>query len=170
MHLDTLKKGLFGYRKASVFRYIAAVEEDCSARLAQEQAKAAQTAEAYKQRVQELEASLQTLQQAYDTQKNNQIMIADALLDAQNYAAGLRAKSEEREQELRQTLEEEANRQQQQLEAYREQILELRQSFHTILQEMDQEAHGLEHRVETLKAAAPAGHMSLFRRKSEPVE
>ena len=63
MHLDQLKKGLWGYRKDSVFQYIASQEEVFSQKLLEKDAQAEGAARQYQERIQALEEENRKLRQ-----------------------------------------------------------------------------------------------------------
>ena len=61
MKLENLKKGLFGYQKASVYVCIAAIEEEFSNKLMEKEAQAKKEGEQYQIRIQQLEKELKNV-------------------------------------------------------------------------------------------------------------
>ena len=86
MTLDELRSGFFGYQKASVYRYITSLEEQFSFKLVEKDAAAKRAAEQYQEKINQLEQELQAVREQCETQKNEQMVIAHTLLDAQRYA------------------------------------------------------------------------------------
>ena len=170
MELKYLKKGLFGYKKASVYQYIAAMEEEISSKWREEQAQAKQNAEAYLLRIGQLETELKETKQQLEEQKNEQITIASTLLDAKRYAEALKRETQEAEQAARRQLEEEIASAKRELAQYHAQIQHLRETFRSLLAGMEDEAQALEQNIQTAEAACPESNMSLFRRRSTPAE
>lgn len=87
MESKNLKKGLFGFQQASVFQYISDIEETFSAKLMEKDAQAQKNEEQYLLKIRRLEEELSDVREQFEKQKNQQVMIANTLLDAQRYAA-----------------------------------------------------------------------------------
>lgn len=170
MKLESLKKGLFGYQKASVYRYITAVEEEFSARLIEKDEHTKHMEEQYLSKIRSLEQELQETKQALDAQKNEQAMIANTLLDAKRYATQLKEETAQKEQALRKQIAEDLIKKQQELDRYAAQIDMIRTSFANMLANMDSEAKSLQEQTKVVREAAPERNMSLFVRKSESAE
>lgn len=170
MQLESLKKGMFGYTKESVLRYISTMEEDFSAKLVERDVQSKKDTETYTRRIQELEEALSSLKKEYEAQQARQLMIADTLLEAQRHAAQMKAETEQQEFKLRQQLEQDAARYQAELDRYGAQVRELRERFHTLLSIMDQKAETVEDEIAKASAGAPESHMTLFQRKPQPVQ
>lgn len=169
MTMNELKSGFFGYQKASVYQYITSLEEEFSARLAQQEEEARQAAEQYRQRIDQLEEELRAVRQQYEAQRNEQMVIASTLMEAQRYAGQLRQEAEERLQEEQQRLDEAAAAQNRELDQYRARVEELRESLLSMLREMDGAALRLEERIEEVQDSCPDHNLSLFSRRPEPV-
>ena len=116
MQIKELKTGFRGYRKESVYRYIASLEEDFSRKLLEKDSQSAKTIAQFEQRIEELETELRALKKENEEQRNRQMMIANTLLEAQAYAARLQAETLRQEQEAQKLIEEEAQKQYQELE------------------------------------------------------
>lgn len=168
MTLSELKSGFFGYRKTSVYQYITSLEEQFSSKLMEQEAQARKDAEQYQQRIQQLEEELAAIREQYETQRSQQLVVADTLLDAQRWAGQLRQEAEEQRQQASQQLEEEVGRQNRELERYRAQVQALREAFRSTLQELDGQAAKLEEQVDETLAAAPDHNLSLFQRRTGP--
>ena len=104
MRLDELKKGLWGYKKEDVYRYIVGMEEESSRKLAEKDAKLtekdtrmAQQETRAQSRIEELERLVETLQEENASLKANQSAVFATLLEAQRHAERLREESIRRE-------------------------------------------------------------------------
>ncbi len=170
MKLENLKKGLFGYQKASVYVCIAAIEEEFSNKLMEKEAQAKKEGEQYQIRIQQLEKELRNVRQECEKLKNEQMIISNTLLDAKRYAETLKKETEEKERTARQQLEEAIAQKQQEVNQYANQIQNIRETFRKLLNQLDAEVQGMEQQVETLKEEAPNRNMVLFQRKKESAE
>ena len=153
MRMEELKRGFWGYRKESVYRCIASMEEEFSRRLLEKDAKAAQAEEQLQWRIAELEEELRSLQAERDARRREEASISDTLLKAQAYAERLRAETRQLEDQARERLEREAARQAAELDASRERISRLRAAFRSLLEELDRQAEPLELQAEALQEA-----------------
>ena len=129
MTLDELRSGFFGYQKASVYRYITSLEEQFSSKLVEKDAAAKRAAEQYQERINQLEQELQAVREQCETQKNEQMVIAHTLLDAQRYAEQMKQESAQKQQEAQRCLDEQVAEKNRELERYRSQVQELRKLF-----------------------------------------
>ena len=125
MRLDELKKGLWGYKKEDVYRYIVGMEEESSRKLAEKDAKLtekdtrmAQQETRAQSRIEELERLVETLQEENASLKANQSAVFATLLEAQRHAERLREESIRREQKSQEELKIQVQRQTQKLESY----------------------------------------------------
>ena len=125
MRLDELKKGLWGYKKEGVYRYIMNLEEESSQKLAEKDEKMAQQEAQAQSRIGELERS--------------PILLA-TLLEAQRYAERLREESARREQKAQEELKTKICRQTQMLERYSDRVRQLREVLRDMLVEFDGKA------------------------------
>ena len=167
MKLDQLKKGLWGYQKASVYAYITMAEEEFSAKLAEKDSRHAASEEQYRSRIDVLEQELRAVKEQLEQQRSEKMEIASTLVAATQYAETLRREAEETRQKERQAWEQELTAAQRELEQYRGQISNVRELLHTFLRGMDDQAQGVEQQVEAVQAACPSHNMTLFERKRE---
>ena len=170
MKSEKLRIGLFGFQKASVFQYISAIEEEFSTKLMEKDAQTQKNDEQHLLRIRQLEEELSDVKIQFEKQKNEQMMIANTLLEAQRYAESLKRETEEKEREAQRRLDNLAERKQQELDEYQIQIKHIREMFHTLLSKMDGEVQELEQCLKTIKEDCPDQNMSLFLRKPESVE
>ena len=191
MKLEELKSGWFGYQKSDVFQYITTLEAEFSQKLMEKDEEHRRLIDQYLQRIYQLEGELSQLKQQYEAQKNDQLHIADALLDAQRYREILQKETLRMEQEARAKLQEQLEEDRARLERSRGQVKRLRELFGTVLQEMDGEAQKLELQAEeigepdwagdqgeptleqpSVQPLSPKsdsqGNMTLFQRKNQP--
>ena len=99
MRMDELKRGLFGYKKDSVYHYILSVEEKASARVAEKEARLAELEAEMKRQIAGLEATVTALQKENAALQENQSMVLSTMMEAQRYADQLREDSASRKQQ-----------------------------------------------------------------------
>lgn len=165
MKLDNLKKGFFGYQKASVYQYITSIEEDFSIKLMEKDELLQNNEEQYHQRINQLEQQLQDITQKYESQKRQQMMIADTLLEAKQYAETLKKDAEEKQNQERKQWEQELDENHRQLDQYQAEIVNIREMFQQLLLSMDQRTKQLDEQIKMVISNAPDRNMSLFERK-----
>ena len=170
MKSENLRIGLFGFQKASVFQYISAIEEEFSAKLMEKDAQTRKNDEQYLLRIRQLEEELSDVKEQFEKQKNEQMTIANTLLDAQLYAEFLKKETEEKEREEQQRLDDLVEKKQREVDAYQIQIQHIQEMLQTLLNKMDGETQELEQCEKTTKEKFPDQNMSLFLRKTESVE
>lgn len=124
MQLSDLKEGLFGYRKDSVYQYIAALNESFSQKLQETEQKADEEIARWKKANVELEEELAKFKQESEAYKKIQFSISDSIIDAQNYAEQLKQEAQQKERQRRGELEEQFAQRQQQLEQQAAQVEE----------------------------------------------
>lgn len=169
MTLDELKRGFFGYQKASVYRYITSLEEQFSNKLVEKDEAAKKAAEQYQEKIHSLEQELQAVREQCETQKSEQMVIAHTLLEAQRYAEVMKKETAQKQQEAQQRLAEQITAKNRELALYLSQIENLRKEFLSMLKEMDSTADQLEKKLQDVQADCPDQNLSLFHRKAGPV-
>lgn len=169
MRVEELKTGFWGYKKFSVYQYIADLEKSFSAKLLEKDQEGRELLEKERARVHQLEEELHALQQQYDAQQKEQTLIAATLVEAQRYAELLKAQSEEREQAAQQQLKEALAQKDQELQQYDERIQQIRELFQTALQEMEHSTDHLAAEIDAVRADAPCEDLSPFCSKPELV-
>ena len=137
MRLDELKKGLWGYKKEGVYRYIMNLEEESSQKLAEKDEKMAQQEAQAQSRIGELERTVEALREENTSLKANQSAVFATLLEAQRYAERLREESARREQKAQEELKTKICRQTQMLERYSDRVRQLREVLRDMLVEFD---------------------------------
>ena len=167
MKLDQLKKGLWGYQKASVYAYITMAEEEFSAKLAEKDSRHEASEEQYRSRIDALEQELRTVKEQLEQQRSEKLEIASTLLAATQYAETLRREAEETAQKERKDWEQQLAAARRELEQYRTQISHVRELMGTLLRGMDDQARDMEQQVEAVQAVCPSHNMTLFERKRE---
>ncbi len=140
MRLDELKKGLWGYKKEGVYRYIMNLEEESSQKLAEKDEKMAQQEAQAQSRIGELERTVEALREENTSLKANQSAVFATLLEAQRYAERLREESARREQKAQEELKTKICRQTQMLERYSDRVRQLREVLRDMLVEFDGKA------------------------------
>ena len=167
MELDKLKKGFFGYKKASVYEYIVFLEEEFSAKLMEKDAQIKETEEKYLSKIQQMEEEMKALRQKCDAQNGEQTMIAAALVEAKRFAEQLKKESSAKEEEAWEKFEKELKETYRELKMYQEQIADIRKGFQEALRVMDEQLQEMEENVETAKSECPGRNMTLFERKEK---
>lgn len=168
MKLSQLKKGLFGYRQADVYDYVAALEEEFAAKLLEREASYKKSEEQYIARIEKLENELKSVKERLEQHRDEQMVIASTLMDATRYAEQLRQEADEVARKERSEWESELDDKQRELDHYSAQILNVREMFTNFLRAMDQQAVEFEEQVDEAKPESPARNiMTLFERKSE---
>ena len=166
MKFDQMKKGFFGYQKASVYEYITKIEEEFSSKFMEKEEQYQQNEEQYRNRIAKLEEELREVREQLEQKREEQMTIASTLLDATRYAESLRQEAEEKREEENKKWAEELAAKQRELNQYYAQILNVREMFCNLLQDMEEQASRFENQVEMVKTAAPGRNMALFERKT----
>ena len=162
MHLEELKRGLWGYRKDAVFQYIAQQEEQFAQKMAKKDAQMEQRNQQDSLHIQALEQENRALKEELARLRAQQDQISQAILDARSSAEALKAETRAREEEARETVQKALARELEELAGYQNQIETLRQMIQTVLERIEEQAKTLEEQVEELVAAAPRGNLTLF--------
>lgn len=166
MRMDELKKGLWGYKKDSVYHYIVSIEEKASERLAEKDARLekleaeskrqlAQMENENKQQVRELEAVAQALREENAALRDNQAVVFSTMLEAQKYAEQLKADSERQKQLAQEKFSADIRQKNRQLEEHTGQIRQLRAMIWEMLKEFDGRLEDTERALNHLAACAP---------------
>lgn len=167
MRMDELKRGFWGYKKDSVYRYIVSMEEKASKQLAEKEEKLGQLEAEMKQKiaelegegkkqVAELEATLAALREENAALRENQAAVFHTMMEAQKYADQLRADSAIQSQEAQKRLADAVSQQTQQLEEYLAQVQQIRAVIQERLRGFDGDLKGVEHILTSLIGQAPA--------------
>lgn len=160
MRMDELKRGLFGYKKDSVYHYILSVEEKASARVAEKEARLAELEAEMKRQIAGLEATVTALQKENAALQENQSMVLSTMMEAQRYADQLREDSASREQQAQDQLSAAIQQKNQQLDTYRDEIRQLRANIQRMLREFDDRLEDTEHALIRLRAQTPAPELN----------
>lgn len=131
MDKGIIKSALFGYSKTSVCEYIASVNEEFSRQLLELEKE-------QKREKDELKAKLEAAEKELDEYKKAYGNIANALVDAQQYAASLKQKAEEEHQLLVAENQRLNNEQTQRLSLYTFSIDRLRDELSSFTAETDE--------------------------------
>lgn len=165
MKLDQLKKGLFGYKKSSVYECVAAMEEEFFEKLSAKDAASRSSEEQYQKRIADLEEALRQVREELERRKNEQMEIAATLMEATRYAEALRQKAEEQTRREREAWEQSLAASQKELDQYQAQVANIREVFCSLLRAVEEQSQAFELQVEAVKAACPEHNMTLFERK-----
>lgn len=162
MRLEELKKGFWGYKREDVFRCITEQEEAFSQKLLEKDVQAEQAEQRARERIQELEQQVCSLQEELARLRDQQDYIARAILDARASAEALKAETRAQEEAARETVRRTLEEELVELEGYREKIGELHVFIRTTLETLDGQVQDLEQQVEKVSEAAPARNLTLF--------
>lgn len=166
MQLDELRKGFWGYKKESVYRYVVAIEESTSEKLAEKDAKLAQLEEQSQKKILDLEAAVEALREENAALKEHQVMAFSTLLEAQRHAQFLKEESASRERKAQEELDAAVERQARRLEEYSEKIRQLQKAIQGLLAEFGGRVEDMEESLAALQSQAPAHvSVSLFPQK-----
>lgn len=110
MDLSNLKSSLFGYNKLAVSNYVSGLEKESNQKVQDLQKAAKETEDTlrsqieelrtkYEEEVQKLNEKIDALTEERDLLRRDNDTIADTLLDAEEYAADLRCKADQKAKE-----------------------------------------------------------------------
>lgn len=170
MRMDELKRGLWGYKKDSVYHYIVSMEEKASARMAEKDARLEQLEGDTKRQVAELEATIKTLREENAALRQDQATVFSTMLEAQKYAEQLRAASSRQKQQAQEQLAAAIQQKNQQLDSYQEQIRQLRAIIREMLREFDNKLEDTERALISLSAQAPGAALDADRKEPDKNE
>lgn len=162
MRLDELKKGFWGYKRESVYRYITMLEEETSKKLEEQQEQVRREAEKAEKRIYELEEALKLLREENETLSRDQIHVSAALMDAQRFSREAKEEALRCQEETKRDLEKAARIHMDQLEAYSKKIKKLGSVLRELLQDMEVEAERMDEEVGNLKEQAPVPSFPVF--------
>ena len=155
MRMDELKRGLWGYKRDSVYHYIVSVEEKASARLTEKDTLLEKAEEEAQRRVSELEAVIASLREENASLRENQATVFSTMLEAQKYAEQLRTDSERQRQQAQEQLAAAVQQKSRQLDCYQEQIHQLRAAIRELLKDFDGRLEETEHILVRLADQVP---------------
>ena len=101
MRLEELRKGLWGYRRDDVFKFITEMEDEAAKKLAEQGEAASEAENRAIRRAQELEKENRALRSEVDRLRAQQEQISMAILDARASAEALKAETRAQEEAAR---------------------------------------------------------------------
>lgn len=162
MRLEELRKGLWGYRRDDVFKFITEMEDEAAKKLAEQGEAASEAENRAIRRAQELEKENRALRSEVDRLRAQQEQISMAILDARASAEALKAETRAQEEAaraaVRGTMEEELA----ELRRYAGKLAALRESIRSTLEGLERDVEEAEELVEAAAAASPAANLTLF--------
>ena len=162
MRLEEVKRGLWGYQRDAVFRYIAGQEEAFGQKLAEKDAQMMRAGQQAQARIRDLEEENRALKEEMRQLRGQQDQIARAILDARASAEALWAETVAQEAaaraEMRRALEEDRAA----LEKYRQKVSALREMLRSTVAGLEEKAEEMERQADELYAASPAERLTLF--------
>ena len=157
--MDELKRGFWGYKKDSVYRYIVSMEEDASARVAEKEARLEKLEAESKQQIAGLESALSALREENASLRNNQAVVFSTLMEAQKHAEHIKAESRRRERQVQEEIAMSVQRKTKQVDNYLEQIRMFRETVQAMLKEFDERAEEAERSLTQLRSQAPSAEL-----------
>lgn len=157
MQIQEMKKGLFGYKKESVYQYVSALNEEFSQKLIEKDEKNEVLVKELRERTQALEAELERVKRESEDLRKKQLAVSDSIIDARDYAAQLKSETRRREQALYDQMEARMNKENRRLDGYTENIGKLREQIKDVLEKFDEELKQAESRAGELMRAETAG-------------
>ena len=158
MRLEELRKGLWGYRRDDVFKFITEMEDEAAKKLAEQGEAASEAENRAIRRAQELEKENRALRSEVDRLRAQQEQISMAILDARASAEALKAETRAQEEAARAAVEEELA----ELRRYAGKLAALREAIRSTLEDLDRDVEEAELQVEAAAAASPAANLTLF--------
>ena len=157
--MDELKRGFWGYKKDSVYRYIVSMAEDASARVAEKEARLEKLEAESKQQIAGLESALSALREENASLRNNQAVVFSTLMEAQKHAEHIKAESRRRERQVQEEIAMSVQRKTKQVDNYLEQIRMFRETVQAMLKEFDERAEEAERSLTQLRSQAPSAEL-----------
>ncbi len=170
MQLDQIKKGLFGYKKTSVYEYISYIENEFATKMAEKVSENQRAEEQYRARIADLEAKLQSAQEQLEKHKAAQMTIASTMMEATRSAEAVRQEAQAKAKKEREEWEAELSAKYMELEQYSGKIKALHDVFEEMVSGMNRQVQDFARQVETVEATGPRRNMGLFERKDEAEE
>lgn len=161
MRMEELQTGLWGYQKEGVYKLVASMEESYSVKLKEKEDQHSAALQAAQAKIAELEAELRAAKEEYKASRKDQDLISAAFLEAQTYTQKLKAEAEAQESLLRRQLQEEAQRQKNQLVEYAQKVGQLRGVILSLLHEFDDQTSEMEEQVNTTLENVPDPDLNL---------
>lgn len=165
MRLDELKKGFWGYKKESVYQYIAMLEEEASKKLEQQRDQAQKEAVKAEKRIHELEEALRLLREENGALSREQLYISEAMLEAQKFSKQIKEEVLRQQEEARQEMKSACEVHTKQLEEYSAKIGKLSRVLKELLEDMVVETEQVEEEAGRLKEQTPISSLSVFPKK-----
>ena len=140
------------------------MEEEFSEKLAEKVTEQKKQEEEYRTQITSLEEELSRVRKELEEQKQEQMNVAAALMEAVRYKDELQQEAREKMQEERAAWEKKLEEGAKELNGYQKQIAKVREMVQGLLQSMDAKSEEVEMQIQTVKAACPRHNMTLFER------
>lgn len=160
MELRDLKVKMFGYDREGVFRYIVELEEDASEKLRRQNQRAYDTENELKHQIEELKTTVKAVQ------KENKELLGELETIYAGRHEELETRLYVKEAQLLKEINENAKKQQQNLDNYASKVQGLQKYVRTMLEDLDKKALTALEEVEETKELEAGMTGSLFRRKT----
>lgn len=137
MKVTDLKQGFWGYKKESVYQYIAFLNEEFSQKILERNEKGESLVQELQEKNKAQEQEIASLKQQLEEYAKLRFAVSDSIIDAQNYATQLKAETEEKEQVMRTKINDEMAQKRRQMELFGQELQNFRTHLKSVLESMD---------------------------------
>ncbi len=142
---ELFRSSLFGYDKKSVSAYIAQMNEETSKRLMEKELENKNT-------MQEMQKELEQLRQENEELRNGREAVANALIDAKSFAAGLKEQTEQENREMQEKNKRHHAVELERIQAFAGEMDALQGAFRTTLSSMEEELERYQSKCRAMQA------------------
>jgi cell division septum initiation protein DivIVA len=150
MNITELRKSLFGYSKESVYQYISYLNQEFSQKLVEKDRESNYLIKELQERNAALEKEMESIRAENDIYKKMQSSISESIISAKNYEKEIKDAAVLENKKIRETINEEKQKQEMQLknyietiDAYRVSLVHILKEFETSLKNISEEGHGI---------------------------
>ena len=150
MNITELRKSLFGYSKESVYQYISYLNQEFSQKLVEKDRESNYLIKELQERNAALEKEMESIRAENDIYKKMQSSISESIISAKNYEKEIKAAAVLENKKIRETINEEKQKQEMQLknyietiDAYRVSLVHILKEFETSLKNISEEGHSI---------------------------
>ncbi len=150
MNITELRKSLFGYSKESVYQYISYLNQEFSQKLVEKDRESNYLIKELQERNAALEKEMESIRAENDIYKKMQSSISESIISAKNYEKEIKDAAVLENKKIRETINEEKQKQEMQLknyietiDAYRVSLVHILKEFETSLKNISEEGHSI---------------------------
>lgn len=169
MLLQELRRGLFGYKKDSVYQYVLYLNEKFNQKLSEKDFDTGRQIKELKDMIADLKFQLSIVKKENEEYTKMQVAVSNSIIDAKSYASQMKKETEDIEEDLRQKLKERYKEENKKLEEYSELVNKVRESIKSVLKEIDLKLEENLKSIEAQKEEEPNKdkHITLFKRNND---